>query len=100
MKIDNKAVKSFVERWTGKGYEKGQSQIFWIELLTEVLGVKTPSEIISFEGLINRDDPRRLRHGERCEQEEERNYFIAYHCNLIPLIVNICCFPIISICPF
>ena len=43
MKIDNKAVKSFVERWTGKGYEKGQSQIFWIELLTEVLGVKTPS---------------------------------------------------------
>ena len=55
MKIDNKAVKSFVERWTGKGYEKGQSQIFWIELLTEVLGVKTPSEIISFEDQVKLD---------------------------------------------
>ena len=32
-KISALKVKAFVERWTGKGYEKGESQIFWIELL-------------------------------------------------------------------
>ena len=51
---DNK-IKAFVERWTGKGYEKGQSQIFWIELLTDVLGVETPSDIISFEDQVKLD---------------------------------------------
>ncbi len=25
---NKKAVKEFVQRWTGKGYEKGESQIF------------------------------------------------------------------------
>ena len=27
------AAKKFVEHWTGKGYEKGESQAFWISLL-------------------------------------------------------------------
>ena len=35
-----KAAKEFVERWKGKGYEKGESQIFWSTLLTEVFGVE------------------------------------------------------------
>ncbi|WP_337949752.1 type IIL restriction-modification enzyme MmeI [Prevotella sp.] len=34
-----KAAAAFAKRWEGKGYEKGGSQTFWIELLTEVLGV-------------------------------------------------------------
>ena len=34
-----KAAKEFAERWKGKGYEKGESQIFWSTLLTEVFGV-------------------------------------------------------------
>lgn len=34
-----KAAKEFTERWQGKGYEKGESQIFWSTLLTEVFGV-------------------------------------------------------------
>ena len=54
-KISAQKVKAFVERWTGKGYEKGESQIFWIELLTDVLGVETPSEIISFEDQVKLD---------------------------------------------
>lgn len=33
----------------GKGYEKGESQIFWIELLTEVFGIENPSTFIRFE---------------------------------------------------
>lgn len=48
-------IKAFVDRWSGKGYEKGQSQIFWTELLTDVLDVKTPSEMISFEDQVKLD---------------------------------------------
>ena len=29
----NKAIKKFVEFWKDKGYEKGQSQVFWYSLL-------------------------------------------------------------------
>lgn len=53
--VSKKSVQEFVDRWTGKGYEKGQSQIFWVELLTNVLGVQTPSEIISFEDQVKLD---------------------------------------------
>ena len=36
------AAADFALRWEGRGYEKGDSQVFWTELLTEVYGVKTP----------------------------------------------------------
>ena len=52
---DNKlktATNAFVERWKGRGYEKGESQTFWIELLHDVLGVETPGSIIEFEGQV------------------------------------------------
>ncbi len=34
-----KAAKNFSEYWEDKGYEKGQSQAFWIALLSDVLGL-------------------------------------------------------------
>ena len=34
-----KAAKDFAARWNGKGYEKGESQLFWTTLLTDVFGV-------------------------------------------------------------
>lgn len=49
------AAKSFVQRWTGKGYEKGESQPFWLQLLGEVLGVEHPAQFISFENQIMLD---------------------------------------------
>lgn len=49
------AAKKFVEDWTGKGYEKGESQKFWIQLLREVLGVETPEQFISFEDQVHLD---------------------------------------------
>ena len=49
------AAERFAKRWAGKGYEKGQSQLFWTELLTEVYGVKEPSTIISFEDQVHLD---------------------------------------------
>ena len=49
------AAKSFVQNWTNKGYEKGESQPFWLQLLGEVLGVEHPAQFISFENQIMLD---------------------------------------------
>lgn len=49
------AAKKFVEDWTGKGYEKGESQKFWIQLLRDVLGVEHPEQFISFEDKVHLD---------------------------------------------
>jgi type I restriction-modification system DNA methylase subunit len=49
------AAKKFVDDWTGKGYEKGESQKFWIQLLREVLGVENPEQFISFEDQVHLD---------------------------------------------
>ena len=35
-----RAVKKIVEYWKDKGYEKGESQKFWMSLRSEVLGVE------------------------------------------------------------
>ena len=29
-------AKAFAERWTNKGYEKGEGQKFWIDLLVQL----------------------------------------------------------------
>lgn len=49
------AAKRFVQNWTNKGYEKGESQPFWLQLLGEVLGVEHPAQFISFENQIMLD---------------------------------------------
>lgn len=49
------AAKKFVEDWTGKGYEKGESQKFWLQLLREVLNVENPEQFISFEDQVHLD---------------------------------------------
>lgn len=48
-KEQRKAAKDFAERWKERGYEKGDSQTFWLSLLREVYGVEYPSEYIKFE---------------------------------------------------
>ena len=48
-KQQSAAAAKFAERWKGKGYEKGESQLFWTELLTEVYGIENPSEFIRYE---------------------------------------------------
>ncbi len=49
------AAKHFVEYWQGKGYEKGQSQPFWLSLLSDVFGVEHAAEYISFEDQVHLD---------------------------------------------
>ena len=54
VKNSNK-VKEFVEYWKDKGYEKGESQKFWLQLLRDVLGVENPEPFISFEDQVHLD---------------------------------------------
>lgn len=50
-----KKAKEFAEFWKDKGYEKGQSQIFWTTLLTNVFGIENISEFIEFEDQVHID---------------------------------------------
>jgi len=43
------AAKKFAAEWQGRGYEKGETHAFWINLLRAVLGVAEPESFISFE---------------------------------------------------
>ena len=44
------AAAEFAERWKNRGYERGESQPFWIDLLSNVFGIETPSDgFITFE---------------------------------------------------
>ncbi len=49
------AAKKFAAFWKDKGYEKGQSQLFWISLLRDVFGVEHPEEFIIFEEQVHLD---------------------------------------------
>lgn len=40
-----KAAKEFSEFWQGKGYEKGQSQQFWMSLLSNVFGIENQKNL-------------------------------------------------------
>ena len=48
-KEQKKAAKEFVARWEGRGDEKQETQLFWIDLLQNVLGVEDPTSLIQFE---------------------------------------------------
>ena len=48
-KLQKIAAAAFAKKWEGRGYEKGESQTFWLELLTEVFGIENPSQFICFE---------------------------------------------------
>lgn len=49
------AAKAFAEYWKDKGYEKGESQPFWLSLLRDVYGVEHPEQFISFEEQVHLD---------------------------------------------
>ena len=48
-KTQKQAAKAFVQEWAGKGYEKGETQRFWIDLLHSVFGIDNPTKMIEFE---------------------------------------------------
>ncbi len=54
-KEQKNAAKKFAEYWKDKGYEKGESQPFWLSLLRDIYGVSEPEKFISFEEQVHLD---------------------------------------------
>ncbi len=54
-KEQKKEAKKLIEIWKNKGYEKGQSQAFWLQLLNRVYGIEIPEEFIEFEDQVHID---------------------------------------------
>ncbi|MBQ7192399.1 MAG: hypothetical protein IJS00_05960, partial [Paludibacteraceae bacterium] len=50
--LSAKAAAQFAQDWAGKGYEKGDTQKFWLELLQNVLGVQDVFKFIEFEDQV------------------------------------------------
>lgn len=46
------AAEEFARKWEGRGYEKGESQPFWMDLLTNVYGIQHAAQFISFENQV------------------------------------------------
>ena len=42
-------ARKFIENWQNRGHEKQDSQLFWLQLLRDVLGVEEPEQFIKFE---------------------------------------------------
>ena len=53
--LQKKKAKEFADYWRGKGYEKGESQKFWIDLLQSVYGVENATHYINFEDQVKLD---------------------------------------------
>ena len=50
-----KAATEFLQYWENKGYERGQSQSFWLQLLNQVFGIERPEQFIEFEDKVHID---------------------------------------------
>ncbi len=53
--LRQQAARQFAAYWKGKGYEKGESQPFWLSLLRDVYGVSHPEQYIQFEDQVHLD---------------------------------------------
>ena len=42
------AAKKFAAEWKDRGYEKGETHSFWLELLHDICGVSNPAQFITF----------------------------------------------------
>lgn len=49
------AAKQFAADWKNRGYEKGESQPFWLSLLQKVYGIEEPEKYITFEDQVHLD---------------------------------------------
>lgn len=50
------AAKRFADVWKNRGYEKGETQSFWLSLLRDVFQIEHPEEFIRFEEQIKLDN--------------------------------------------
>ena len=61
MNVDN--ARKFAFDWHGRGYEKGETQKFWLALLRDVCGAERPDKIIDFEKRIKIDEQTKFADG-------------------------------------
>ena len=47
-------AKDFAEKWKGRGYEKGDTASFWLELLRDVVGMTDVTTSARFETSTNK----------------------------------------------
>lgn len=47
------SIRRFIEIWDGRGYEKGDTQTFWYQLLHDIFCIDTPATFISFEKRVD-----------------------------------------------
>ncbi len=50
-----KQAAKFAREWQGRGYERGETQIFWLSLLRDVFGVSNPESLVRFEERVMGD---------------------------------------------
>lgn len=55
-----KNARQFSIEWLNRGSEKQETQVFWLSLLRDVLGVSRPEEIIRFEERVQMDNTKFL----------------------------------------
>lgn len=55
-KQQSAVAEAFATRWSGTGYEKGDTQKFWLELLQKVLEVEDPYSLVEFEDKVMVDN--------------------------------------------
>lgn len=48
------AARLFAQRWADRGYEKGDTHSFWLDLLSDVLGMSDASTVCRFEQRTNK----------------------------------------------
>ena len=53
--VQENAARRFAEIWKERGYEKGESQAFWLGLLRDVFGIQNPELYICFESKVKLD---------------------------------------------
>lgn len=54
-KEQKKAAQAFAAKWQGRGYEKGETQLFWVELLQTVYGIENPAAYMECEVQVQVD---------------------------------------------
>jgi len=52
---NEKAIQQFQVDWQNRGYEKGESQQFWLDLLANVFGIQDLAHFIQFENQVHLD---------------------------------------------
>ena len=94
MKTDKQqavAAAAFAERWKGRGYERGESQPFWIDLLSNVYGIETPSDgFISFEDHRMDDEQTMSVELRRAHQDNDRAVMAAYGFSVKTMTESLC----------